>query len=127
LGRPRAHDLSLDAIGLSTVDLSGQEAQFTEKEVWAAVKSMSVNKSLWLDGLSWEFFRVCWATIKGDVLADVLAVFIGRDQSLGQLNSAFITLVPKGEGATDLKDFLPISLVHSFFKVMDPRLAIRMA
>jgi hypothetical protein len=62
-------------------------------------------------------------TIKEDVLADVLVVFLGRDQYLGRLNSAYITLVPKREGATD---FRPISIVHSFAKVMALRLASRM-
>jgi mannosylglycoprotein endo-beta-mannosidase len=75
---------------------------------------MPANKSPGPDGLSWEFFRVCWATVKEDVLVAVTVVSLGRDQGLGRLNSAFITLIPKREGAADLKDFRPISLVHRF-------------
>ncbi|KAM0905816.1 hypothetical protein ACQ4PT_017119 [Festuca glaucescens] len=114
-------------MGLGTVDLSELEAQFTEAEVWAAVKSVPANKSLGPDGLSWEFFRACWATVKEDVLAAVLAVFLGRDRSLGRLNSAYIKLVLKREGAADLKDFRPISLVHSFAKLIAKVMALRLA
>ncbi|KAM0881175.1 hypothetical protein ACQ4PT_033121 [Festuca glaucescens] len=133
LGRaqPRSHDLSLDAIGLPTVDLSELEAQFTEDEVWAAVRAMPANKSPGPDGLTWEFFRACWSTIKDDILDAVRVVSLGRDRGLDRLNSAFITLIPKREGAADLKDFRPISLVHSFAKlitkVMSLPLAPRMA
>ncbi|KAM0911565.1 hypothetical protein ACQ4PT_013380 [Festuca glaucescens] len=133
LGRPqpRDHDLSLEAIGMPVVDLSGLEAQFTEEEVWAAVKAMPGNKTPGPDGLSWEFFRACWGLIKADVLEAVHAVFLGRDRYLDRLNSAYIALLPKKEGAADIREFRPISLVHSFgkriTKVMALRLAPRMA
>jgi hypothetical protein len=34
------------------------------------------------------------------------------------LNSAFITLLPKKEDASNIKDYRPISLVHSFAKLI---------
>jgi hypothetical protein len=34
------------------------------------------------------------------------------------LNTAFITLIPKKDGAAQVKDFRPISLVHSFAKLI---------
>ena len=43
------------------------------------------------------------------------------------LNSAFITLQPKKEGADQPKDFRPISLVHSFAKLITKLLANRLA
>jgi hypothetical protein len=77
--------------------------------------------------VSWEFFRACWATVKDDALAAVTAVSLGRDQGLGQLNSVLITLIPKRECAVDLKDFRPISLVHSFAKLIAKIMALRLA
>jgi hypothetical protein len=44
-----------------------------------------------------------------------------------QLNSAYITLLPKKEDATSIKDFRPISLVHSFAKLITKLLANRLA
>ena len=42
------------------------------------------------------------------------------------LNSAFITLQHKKEGADQPKDFRPISLVHSFAKLITKLLANRL-
>jgi mannosylglycoprotein endo-beta-mannosidase len=39
----------------------------------------------------------------------------------------FITLLPKKEGAVDIKDFRPISLVHSFAKLVAKLLALRLS
>jgi hypothetical protein len=44
-----------------------------------------------------------------------------------QLNSAFITLLPKKEEAQQPGEFRPISLVHSFAKLVTKILANRLA
>jgi hypothetical protein len=46
---------------------------------------------------------------------------------MGGLNSAFITLLPKLQPARCVKDFRPISLVHSFAKLVTKVLANRLA
>ena len=46
---------------------------------------------------------------------------------LEMLNSAYITLLPKKEEATTIRDFRPISLVHSFAKLITKILANRLA
>ncbi|KAM0911461.1 hypothetical protein ACQ4PT_013476 [Festuca glaucescens] len=129
LGRPqpREHDLSLAAIGLPRWTSLGSRPTSREDEVWATVKVMPANKSPGPDNLSWEFFRACWSTVKADVLDAILAVSSGRDQHLDRLNSAFITLLPKKEGAADLKEFRPISLMHSFAKLLTKIMALRLA
>lgn len=43
------------------------------------------------------------------------------------LNSAFLTLIPKSEDADQVKDFHPISLIHSFAKLVAKILANRLA
>jgi mannosylglycoprotein endo-beta-mannosidase len=129
LGRaqPRVHDLALGAMGLDSVDLAALDAQFTEDEIWAAIKAMPGNKSPGPDGFSWEFYRSCWTTIKGDVTDAISWVFLGRDQAFGRLNTAYVTLLPKVDGAVELKQFRPISLVHSFAKLLAKLLALRLA
>jgi hypothetical protein len=77
--QPREFDLNLGRIGLSLVDLRELEAQFSVDEVWAAVKAMSANKSPGPNGLSWEFFKACWAVVSVDVLAAVQAIFLGHN------------------------------------------------
>jgi hypothetical protein len=43
------------------------------------------------------------------------------------LNSAYITLLPKKEDAMNIRDYRPISLVHSFAKLVTKLLANRLA
>jgi mannosylglycoprotein endo-beta-mannosidase len=88
---------------------------------------MPGNKSPGPDGYTWEFYRFCWDVIKVDVVAAVRAIFSGRDRDLHCLNGALVALIPKKEGAVDLREFRPISLVHSFAKLMAKILALRLA
>jgi hypothetical protein len=60
-------------------------------------------------------------------MAVIRAVWTGRDQGFEVLNEAFITLLPKKVGAVELKDFRPISLVHSFARLLTKILARRLA
>ncbi|XP_071681529.1 uncharacterized protein [Lolium perenne] len=125
--QPREHDLSLPAIGLHPVDLSSMDAPFSADEIWWAVKAMPSNKSTGPDGLTWEFFRACWAVIKADVIGAVQVEFGVAARSLHRLNSTFITLKPKAEDAADIRQFQPISLVHSFAKLVTKIMALRLA
>jgi hypothetical protein len=47
--------------------------------------------------------------------------------ALEQINEAQVVLVPKSEVATEPKDFRPISLVHSFAKLLTTVLASRLS
>ncbi|XP_071680494.1 uncharacterized protein [Lolium perenne] len=129
--QPREHNISLEAVGLLPVDFSALEGRFTEEEVREAIRAMPPNKSPGPDGFTSDFYRHCWPIIKVDVIAAMHALWLGRDQFFGDLNGALITLLPKKDGAVDLQDFRPISLVHSFArlftKVLARRLAPRMA
>jgi hypothetical protein len=57
----------------------------------------------------------------------VLAVVWDRKFGhFSKLNSALVTLIPKKEGADQVKDFRPISLVHSMAKLVTKILANRL-
>lgn len=47
--------------------------------------------------------------------------------NLDRLYSSYITLIPKVKGADQIEDFRPISLVHSFAKLITKVLANRLA
>lgn len=47
--------------------------------------------------------------------------------NLGWLNTGYVTLIPKQQGAEQVKAFRPISLVHSIAKLITKLLASRMA
>jgi hypothetical protein len=44
----------------------------------------------------------------------------------GRLNTTFVTLIPK-EGAEEVKDFRPISLVHSIAKLVTKLMSNRLS
>jgi hypothetical protein len=56
--------------------------------------------------------------IKVDFMAAVSRLMQGDVNKLHLLNSAYITLLPKMAEALEVKDYWPISLIHSFAKIM---------
>jgi hypothetical protein len=87
-----------------------------------------------------KILQMCWNIIGGDVLLALAAVHRGHVFNFRLLNSAFtpsvsfylsldsaITLLPKKPGASVVKDFRPISLIHSFAKLVTKILANRLA
>jgi hypothetical protein len=52
-------------------------------------------------------------------MAAVSAIWSRKFMNFGILNTAYITLLPKKEAADEPKDFWPISLVHSFAKLIN--------
>jgi hypothetical protein len=61
------------------------------------------------------------------MMAAVSAIWGRKFENFGRLNSTYITMIPKKDGAEMVKDFRPISLVHSFAKLITKILANRLA
>jgi hypothetical protein len=123
----RENSLNLDALGMPSFNLDELDVPFSEEEVWGTVKSMPSDKAPGPDGFTGRFYKACWATIKADVMAAISCVWARKFRNMGLLNSAYITLLPKVEGAAQVKDFRPISLVHSFAKLVTKMMANRLA
>ena len=79
------------------------------------------------DGFTSDFYKHCWEIIKPDVLAAFHAFYIHHNGALEHLNRAQVVLIPKKEIATEPKDFRPISLIHSFAKLLTKVMANRLA
>jgi len=60
-------------------------------------------------------------------MAALHTIWARNYRNLWLLNSAYITLIPKKSDAEQVKDFRPISLVHSFAKLVTKILANRLA
>lgn len=128
LGTEEERDYTIDLaeIGVQQHDLSSLDAPFSEEEVWAIIKDMPLDKALGPDGFTGRFYKSCWSIIKGDLLQAFAAIHQGRVFKFRLLNTSFISLLPKKLDATQVKDFRPISLIHSvklLTKVMANRLA----
>jgi hypothetical protein len=66
--------------------------------------------------LQGNLYQCCWPTIKDDVMAVVSAIWSRKFMNFEQLKSAYITLLIKDE-TTSIRNFRPVSLVHSFIKI----------
>lgn len=124
---PRPVDLNWPALNLPMVDLSSLDNPFTEDEILRAINQTPKNKAPGPDGFTGIFFKHCWETIKYDLIAAINSFHNSRCADLNLLNKANIILIPKKDGAEDIKDFRPISLIHAIAKIITKILALRLA
>jgi len=87
---------------------------------------MPQNKALGPDGFTGHFFNSCWQIIRHDISAAINSLYNLRCQDLNLLNKANIILIPKKEGAEDIRDYRPISLIHGIAKIISKLLALRL-
>lgn len=123
----RDFSINLEHVELSQHDLEDFEIPFSKEEVWATIKELPSDKAPGPDGFTGRFYKTCWPIIKDDILVALVAVQLGDFRHLRLLNSAYITLIPKKEEALQARDFRPISLIHSFAKLLTKLLANRLA
>ena len=88
---------------------------------------MPADKAPGPDGFTGRFYQYAWPIIKLDVLAAISHVFNRGDRGLHRLNDALILLLPKKADSVEVTSFRPISLVHSFGKLITKILAARLA
>jgi hypothetical protein len=132
LGRKVRRTLSLQWPSLQMTQLQqlpGMELDrpFSESELEQAIKNLPNEKAPGPDGFTNDFYKACWQIIKVDVLNAFHAFHMQHYGTLECLNSAQVVLIPKVEVATEPKDFRPISLIHSFAKLLTKVLAIRLS
>jgi hypothetical protein len=123
----RGFTLDLQNFHRPAADLSDLEQIFTEEEVWNTVKAMPSDKAPGPDRYTARFYKAVWQVIKGNFMAAISRLIQGGVIRLYLLNSAYITLLPKTVEALEIKDYRPISLVHSFAKTVTKILANRLA
>lgn len=104
---------------------AGLSAPITREEIVYALSCIGSNKAPGPDGFTSHFFKSCWTIIEGDFVKVVQKNFIlGR--LLGEVNSTFLTLVPKVENPNTVADFRPISCYTVIYKCITKILAVRM-
>ena len=104
------------------LDKGWYERQFDKEEILHAVRDLQGDKALGLDGFSMAFFHHCWQVVEKDVLA-----FFEEFNQYGNFeksqNATFIALISKKNDASNIRDFRPISLVGSMYKILAKVLA----
>ena len=117
--------MDLDPLGVP-YDLNALDAPFSDNGVLETIKTLPSDKFPGPDGFTGRFNKACWPIIKADLLAALSCVWARKFRNMGFLNSAYFALLPKVQNASHVKDFCPISRVHSFAKIVTKLLANRL-
>ena len=86
---------------------------------------MEGDKAPGPNGFTMAFIHKCWRVVEADVMA-VFKHFHKYSVFEKSLNASFLTLIPKISSAVNIKDFRPISLVGSIYKLLSKVLANRL-
>ena len=98
---------------------------FSAEEVRTALRQMHPTKAPGPDGMSAIFYQKYWDIVGIDVTNMVLNV-LNSNASLHDINDTYITLVPKVNMPSKMKDFRPISLSNVAYKLISKVLANRL-
>lgn len=110
---------------LNEEDRSQCEGELTLEECKSALNSFAKNKAPGNDGLTIEFYKKFWP-----ILGKLLVKSLNESFRLGELSSsqkqAVITLLDKGKDRTLLKNWRPISLLNTDYKIATKALSNRL-
>ncbi|GJX02266.1 RNA-directed DNA polymerase, eukaryota, partial [Tanacetum coccineum] len=93
------------------------EREVSNDEIKKSVWECGTDKAPGPDGFTFGFFRHFWHLVDRDVCEAVRYFFKFSDLPKG-CNSSFIALIPKIPDANLVKDFRPISLIGSIYKII---------
>ncbi|GJX98280.1 RNA-directed DNA polymerase, eukaryota [Tanacetum coccineum] len=110
---------------LNSDQLADLEREVTKDEIKRAVWDCGSDKSPGPDGFTFGFYRRYWKIIKNDMV-DAVTCFFHHGSFPKGSNSSFIALILKTSDANMVKDFRPISLIRSMYKIIAKILANRL-
>ncbi|XP_026459189.1 uncharacterized protein LOC113359830 [Papaver somniferum] len=97
-----------------------------EEEIKDTIFSIDPDSSPGSDGFSGIFYRACWQIIKENVVQAIQFCWSRKFIPKG-LNSKFLVLLPKVEGAKSPNQFRPIGLSNVSFKIFTKLITNRMS
>ena len=77
------------------------------------------------NGFTMAFYQASWGVVKTNVMR-VMHYFHHNGTFAKSLNATFVVLIPKKARANEVKDFKPISIVGSMYKIISKVLANRL-
>ena len=102
------------------------DKDITENEILNAIKDLKNGKTPGSDGLPIEFYKFFWINIKDLLVNSILYAFENGELSIEQ-KRGIITLLPKkSKNRLFLKNWRPISLLNTDYKIIAKILAKRM-
>ena len=107
-------------------DKNELEKELTEKELEEALKQAENEKTLGCDGIPYEFYKSFW-TVLGEDLYQAMVHNLNNKKALTvSQRTSIIALLFKGKDKNLLKNWRPISLLCTDYKILSKALANRM-
>lgn len=100
-------------------------APYTLEEVRVATFALQPNKAPGPDGMNAEFFKRCWEFMGHDIWL-LVEEFRKKRKFVKELNHTVICLIPKKDVCTSMKDYRPISLCNTVYKIIAKTMAERL-
>lgn len=125
--KSRSCSLNFQNLKWEPRELHQLDEPFTEEEIKQAIFSTPKEKAPGPDGFIGLFYTSCWQIIKDDLMQALNHFYSLNQQELHLLNQAYIILLPKKDDPIFVSDYRPISLTHSFAKIVSKILANRLA
>lgn len=95
--------------------------------IWQAIMDMPPDKAPGPDGFTGLFYHTAWPIIKNDIMRAFQAIWSVDSRSFYLVNQAYMLLLRKKKDVATVGDYRPISLIHSFAKLLTKVLACRLA
>jgi hypothetical protein len=122
----RRADLNWEQLQISPHNLDMLASDFTESEIKGAINQIPSDKAPGPDGFTGFFFKECWDIVKGDIMNVANAFHRLCTSNLAILSTTNVVLIPKKDWAESILNFRPISLIHSFAKIIAKVLPMRL-
>ena len=116
--------LKFDRIG--NMERVWLERKFEREEILQVVSDLDGDKAPSPNGFTMAFYHHCWRVVEKDILVVFEEFFHHCKFEKKSLNATFIALIPKKNDASNIRDFRPISLVGSVYKILSKVLANRL-
>ena len=110
---------------LSEIDSQSLEGEITKSECEKALLKMKGNKSPGLDGLSIEFYKTFWPEL-GDLIVESFNEAFQDQLLVNSRNVSILSLIFKKGDPSDIKNYRPISLTNTDYKLLAHVLANRL-
>ena len=110
---------------LGTEDAGSLEVRFSKEEVSTAIAGLNGEKTPGPNGFPIAFWSFCWEFVKDEVI-EFFKEFYEKKKFVKSLNATFLVLIPKKGNVEDVKDYKPISLLGSLYKILTKVLANRL-
>ena len=116
---------NLNVPQLSEIQKGGLEGPVTEQEILQALKATKNGKSPGTDGFPAEFYKFFWSDIKEYYMASIRYAYNNGNLSFTQ-RQGIISLIPKKDRSPLLlKNWRPISLLNTDYKLVAKAIATR--